>query len=179
MVCDRCVMAVRDVLVRHGLSPVSVELGHAVIDGSVDDTNLKSIGKDLESIGFELLNDKKERIVEKIKTLIISSVHNDNASVNVNLSSFLSSNLHSEYSALSRLFSAHTGITIEKYYIFQRIERVKELLSYGELTLSQIADTLGYSSTAYLSSQFKSVTGITPSRFKSGTTELRKPLDKV
>lgn len=179
MVCDRCKMAVTDVLKATGLEPVDVELGVAKINGNITKEQRDKIKEKLEAIGFELLDDKRSNTIERIKGCVINLVHyNDNRS-KTNLSDYISSELRQDYSALSKLFSEVEGKTIEKYYIEQRIERVKELIRYDELSLSQIAVKMNYSSTAYLSSQFKSVTGMTPSQFKSMKTNLRKELDKI
>ena len=114
-----------------------------------------------------------------MRTAVVELVHYRNNDLRVNLSDYLTERLHHEYSALSKLFSEVTGTTIEKYFIAQKIERVKELLVYDELSLGEIADLLNYSSTAHLSAQFKSVTGMTPSRFKQEKRNLRRPLDAV
>ena len=119
------------------------------------------------------------QLIEQVRHLVIDLVHHKNSALRTNLSDYLTEHLHHDYSALSKLFSEVTGTTIEKYFIAQKIERVKELLVYDELSLSQIADLLNYSSTAHLSAQFKSVTGMTPSRFKQEKKNLRKPLDAV
>lgn len=179
MVCDRCIMAVDKTLRENGLTPAAVELGKAEIDGEVNDDKRRQIRQDLQKIGFELLDDKRHQTIEKIKTAIIQLVHyNDNHSV-MNLSDYLQDNLHQDYSSLSKLFSEYASKTIERYYIEQRIERVKELLTYGELSLTQIALKMNYSSVAYLSSQFKNVTGMSPSQFKKMQKNTRKGLDKI
>lgn len=179
MVCDRCKMAVSGVMKSVGLNPVSVDLGTAEVEGEVSPKVKAEIRQRLSDLGFELLDDKRQRIIERIKSAVIKLVHyNDNRS-SVNLSDYLVSEIHQDYSSLSKLFSEVEGKTIEKYYIEQRIERVKELLRYDELTLSQIAVKMNYSSTAYLSSQFKNVTGMTTSQFKQLKQNTRKELDKV
>ena len=179
MVCDRCIMAVDKTLRDEGLTPFNVELGKAEVYEDVSDDKREKIRKDLKNIGFELLDDKKHQIIERIRTAIIQLVHyNDNYS-QVNLSDYLQDKLHQDYSSLSKLFSEYSSKTIERYYIEQRIERVKELLTYGELSLTQIALKMNYSSVAYLSSQFKSVTGMSPSKFKKIQENTRKGLDKI
>ena len=135
--------------------------------------------RELEALCFELLDDRRMQLIEQVRHLVIDLVHHKNSALRTNLSDYLTEHLHHDYSALSKLFSEVTGTTIEKYFIAQKIERVKELLVYDELSLSQIADLLNYSSTAHLSAQFKSVTGMTPSRFKQEKKNLRKPLDAV
>lgn len=179
MVCDRCIMAVRETLVRNGLKPVEVELGKASVEGELDKELKEKIGDDLRRIGFELLDDNRLRTIEKIKTAIIDLVHYKDNSVQYNLSTYLQDKLHQDYSSLSKLFSEYASKTIEHYYMEQRIERVKELITYNELTLSQIAMKMNYSSVAYLSSQFKSVTGMTPTQFKKMQGNKRKNLDEI
>jgi YesN/AraC family two-component response regulator len=137
------------------------------------------VEKLLESLGFEIIDDKKSRIIEKIKNTIIDLVHHQDNDVKINLSDVLSDKLHHDYNYLSNLFSEVEGTTIEKYFIAQKVEKVKELLVYDELSLSEIANRLNYSSVAYLSNQFKKVTGLTPSHFKQIKEDKRKPLDKV
>lgn len=179
MVCDRCIMAVNKTLKDNGLTPLNVELGKAEIDGDISKEKREKIREDLKNIGFELLDDHRHQTIEKIKTAIIQLVHYNNNYSQVNLSDYLQDKLHQDYSALSKLFSEYSSKTIERYYIEQRIERVKELLTYGELSLTQIALKMNYSSVAYLSSQFKSVTGMSPSQFKKMQENTRKGLDKI
>lgn len=179
MVCDRCVMAVEKTLKDNGLVPLEVELGKATVEEDVSAEKIQKIRKNLQDIGFELLDDKKQKTIEKIKTAIIQLIHYNDSHTPVNLSDYLQDKLHQDYSALSKLFSEFSSKTIERYYIEQRIERVKELLTYGELSLTQIAMKMNYSSVAYLSSQFKSVTGMSPSQFKRLQTNTRKSLDKI
>ena len=179
MVCDRCIMAVHKTIEEMGLKPIDVKLGSATVEGAIDDNQRQELRKKLQSIGFELLDDQRQRTIEQIRTAIIQLVHyNDNNSP-ANLSSYLSEKFGQDYCALSKLFSEYASKTIERYYMEMRIERVKELLTYGELTLSQIALKLNYSSTAYLSSQFKAVTGMTPSQFKKLQGDKRRKLDEI
>lgn len=179
MVCNRCIMVVEDQLKRLGLQPLSVELGVAILQTRVTDEVYHSVKEALEPFGFELMDDKKSQVIEQIKDAIIELVHYKDSDLKVNLSDHLASKLNRDYSSLSKLFSEVTNTTIEKYLIAQKIERAKELLVYGELSLNEIADKLNYSSAAYLSSQFKSVTGLTPSYFKKIKEHKRKPLDEV
>jgi AraC-like DNA-binding protein len=179
MVCNRCIMVVKSQLEQLGLHPLSVELGIVTLPDKITDEIYRSVKESLEPFGFELIDDKKSQTIEQIKNTIIELVHyNDNDS-KVNLSDYLVSKLHRDYSSLSKLFSEVTNTTIEKYLIAQKIERAKELLVYGELSLNEIADKLNYSSAAYLSAQFKSVTGLTPSYFKKIKENKRKPLDEI
>ena len=133
----------------------------------------------LKGLGFEIMDDRKVQTIEKIKNLIVTLVHHSNNEIITNLSTFISSQLLQDYNYLSNLFSEVEGTTIEKYFIAQKIERVKELLVYNEMTLSEIADQLGYSSVAYLSNQFKKVTGLTPSHFKTLKENKRKNIEEV
>lgn len=179
MVCNRCIMVVKSQLEQLGLHPLSVELGIVTLPDKITDEIYRNVKESLEPFGFELIDDKKSQTIEQIKDTIIELVHyNDNDS-KVNLSDYLVSKLHRDYSSLSKLFSEVTNTTIEKYLIAQKIERAKELLVYGELSLNEIADKLNYSSAAYLSAQFKSVTGLTPSYFKKIKENKRKPLDEI
>ena len=165
MVCPRCIRAVTDCLTRLGLHPLSVELGIAQIEeDDIDDALRIRLRQTLEAEGFELLEAPRARLVEQIKDAVIRLVHYREAAPSANLSRYL-----------SELF----GTTIERYAIVQKIERVKELLTYDELTLNEIADRLGYSSAAYLSTQFKQITGLTPSAFKRSEGGKRRGLDEL
>lgn len=179
MVCNRCIMVVKSQLEQLGLHPVSVELGIAVLPGKITEEVYHAVKASIEPFGFELIDDKKSQIIEQIKDAIIELVHHNDSDLKVNLSDYLVSKLNRDYSFLSKLFSEVTNTTIEKYFIAQKIERAKELLVYGELSLNEIADKLNYSSAAYLSTQFKSVTGLTPSHFKNIKENKRKPLDQI
>jgi AraC-like DNA-binding protein len=168
MVCERCKMAVEKLLHDQGLQPAEVHLGEVELQQqSLDETAYFQLKQELERLGFELLEDKNKTVINQIKASILQLAHYDQLPLKVNLSTYLSSKLDADYNSLSSLFSAEEGNTIEHYYIQQKIERVKELLSYGELTLSEIAFELSYSSVAHLSAQFKKETGQTPSQFKS------------
>ncbi|SHE96675.1 AraC-type DNA-binding protein [Mariniphaga anaerophila] len=179
MVCDRCKMVVKAELQQLGHQPLSVELGEVVLDKELSSEEKTVFKKKLEALGFELIDDKRSRLIEKIKNLIIELVHQQNSLLKTNLSDYLSSRLNHDYNYMTNLFTEVEGTTIEKYFIAQKIEKVKELLVYDELTLSEIAWQLNYSSVAHLSSQFKKVTGLTPSHFKNIKNKKRNPLDKV
>jgi AraC-like DNA-binding protein len=166
MVCSRCKMVVKSELEKSGLRPLSVELGEVEIAEKNIDEVKSSLLYNLQSLGFDIIDDKKSRIIEKIKNLIIDLVQNKNNQITTNLSEYLTQQLTLDYSTLSNLFSEVEGITIEKYFIHQKIEKVKELLVYNEMTLSEIAYLLNYSSVAHLSNQFKKITGFSPSYFK-------------
>lgn len=179
MVCNRCKTAVQKEFEKIGIHPVSIELGEVEITTELNTNQLSDLENALKHIGFELIDDKKSRLIEQIKTEIIRLIHHSEAIENANLSTLLSDKLHYEYNYLSNLFSEVEGTTIEKFFISQRIERVKELLVYDELSLSEIASQLGYSSTAYLSSQFKKTTGLTPTFYKSLKENKRRNIDEL
>lgn len=179
MVCNRCKMVVKGIFEEVGLHPLRIDLGEVeVLENNIDHVRNNLVQK-VQSVGFEILDDKKSRTIEKIKTLITELVHHQNNALDTTLSEYLARELRQDYSALSTLFSEVEGITIEKYVIHQKVEKVKELLVYDEKTLSEIAFQLHYSSAAYLSNQFKKVTGLTPSHFKKQRSVDRKPLDEV
>ncbi len=179
MVCNRCKMVVKSTLQSLGLTPLNVELGLVEIQ-ETDISEMKGRLVDaLEELGFELLDNRKTRTIERIKNLITDVIQNKHNHLDITLSEYLGRELHQDYGALSQLFSEVEGITIEKYYILQKIEKVKELLVYDELTLSEIAHQLNYSSVAYLSNQFKKVTGLTPSYFKERRPLPRKSIDEL
>jgi len=179
MVCNRCKMVVRSQLETLGFHPTGMELGEVELAETPGKQALQEIDAALRSVGFELIDDKKSRTIEKIKSAIVTLIHHSDEELKTNLSVFISKELNQDYTYLSNLFSAIEGITIEKYYINQRIEKVKELLVYDELSLSEIAFRLGYSSVAYLSNQFKKVTGFTPTFFKTLTANRRKSIDNL
>ena len=179
MVCSRCKMAVRVLLENKGFHPLSVNLGEVDIEEDLSKGQLLQLDTLLKTLGFELIDDKKSQTIEKIKTAIVTLVHHSDNETNLNLSAFIASKIHQDYNYLSSLFSDVEGTTIEKYYISQRIEKVKELLVYDELSLTEIAHRLNYSSVAYLSNQFKKITGFTPSYFKSLKEHKRKNIEEL
>lgn len=179
MVCGRCIMAVRDILERVGLNPVEVVLGEAILKNELTDKDRQLLQEQLLEVGFELIDDRRTRIIEQVKNAVVELVHRDNAILKVNLSDYISDKIHQDYGSISHLFSEVEDTTIEKYFIAQKIERVKELLVYDELTLNEIADLMNYSSAAHLSTQFKKITGLTPSHYKRIKENRRIPLDKI
>lgn len=179
MVCNRCIMVVESEIRNFGLQPISVTLGEAEIRDDLNDEEKVALDEKLKELGFELMSDKKSRWIEKIKTSIIELVNHQEELEKTNLSTYLSEKLSHDYSFLSNLFSEVQGTTIEQFYISQKIERVKELLVYDELSLSEIADLLNYSSVSHLSKQFKKVTGLTPTHFKNIKEKKRIPLDEL
>lgn len=181
MVCNRCIKVVREELQTLGYDVRSIVLGEVVIAGRVDRVGLHRIRLVLEQNGFELLEDRHAKTVERIKHAVLRLVRRDaeREPLREKVSVYIEREVGRDYHTLSTLFSSTENITIEQYLILQRIERVKELLKYGELTLSEISYKLGYSSVQHLSNQFKKVTGMTPSAFKKMVGEVRKPLDEV
>ena len=179
MVCNRCIMVVQQVFDGLGFPPVQIQLGEVEIANLMDGDEMKRLEEKLNAYGFELIDDTKSQLIEKIKTLVIELIRNKEVDIRVNYSAWIESKLNRDYTYLSNLFSDVNGVTIEKYIINQKIERVKELLVYDELTLGEIAWELGYSSVAYLSAQFKKVTGLTPGHFRRIKYNKRKPLDEV
>jgi AraC family transcriptional regulator len=181
MVCNRCIKVVTEELEKLGLKVVNVSLGKAVIEGGLGKKSATKLRTALKENGFELIEDKKGQIIEQIKTLLINLIHynQEETPLLVNYSKYISENLDIDYAYLTTLFSEEEGITIEKFIILQKIERVKELLTYQELTLSEIAYQMNYSSVQYLSNQFRKVTGLTPTAYKQQTENQRKTLDSV
>lgn len=181
MVCDRCKKVVREELGRIGVNLKHVELGEVQTVNEPDAAKLAEVKTVLEANGFELLDDRKSALVESIRTLIIEEIQylKGNKPAQMNFSDYLSMKAGYEYSYISSLFSTETGQTIEHYIIAQKVEKIKEWLTYNELSLSEMAWRLSYSSTAHLSNQFKKVSGMTPGEFKKTNALSRKPLDKV
>lgn len=166
MVSLRCKMLVKEELKKLGLNCVSVDLGLVEIQGEVTDDQLRALEENLKKAGLELLDDQKNILVEKIKSVIVEMIHYADELPKVNDSDYISEKLGYDYTYLSNTFSEVKGITIQQYIIMHKIEKVKELLLYDELTLTEIAYKLNYSSVAHLSNQFKKVTGLTPTYFK-------------
>lgn len=166
MVTLRCIILVKDAFEKLGIHYSEVNLGEVSLQENVSDAQLKQVKSALLSIDLELLEDKKAILVEQIKTILIKLIYHSDEPLVKNLSVYLSNQLHYDYTYMSNLFSSQLGITIEKFYICHKIERVKELLFYNELSLTDIAFKLHYSSVAHLSAQFKKVTGFTPTQFK-------------
>ncbi|MFD2904928.1 helix-turn-helix domain-containing protein [Sphingobacterium anhuiense] len=179
MVCGRCIMVVQSELKKIDVQTENVTLGKVALKQELSDDQIKMLNENLLARGFEVIDDKKSQIIEGIKNVIIELVHYQDSETKNNLSDILSNKLQHDYNYLSNLFSEVESTTIEKYFIAQKIEKVKELLGYDELSLSEIADSLNYSSVAYLSNQFKKVTGLTPSQFKQIKEDKRTPLDEV
>lgn len=179
MVCSRCKMVVQAAIEKTGLEVVLVELGEVELKENPTNTQLQQFITALNAVGFELIDNKKARTIEKIKNAIVKLVHHSDLEMKTNLSDFITAQVHQDYNYLSNLFSEIEGTTIEKYFITHKIEKAKELLVYNEMTLSEIADRLGYSSVAYLSNQFKKITGLTPSHFKSLKENKRRNIEEL
>lgn len=178
MVCPRCISAVELTLKNMNIEPLYVNLGEIKLANELNEVQQLELANNLNTLGFELLDDNKKQLIVKIKSIIIDHIHQQN-DVKFAFPELLADQLNKEYSALSKLFSSTEGITIEQFVILQKIEKVKELLVYNEMTLSEIAFKLGYSSVAHLSSQFKKNIGLTPSQFKQQGLNSRKPLDAL
>lgn len=180
MVCARCIKVVKEELEKQNLNVENIILGEVVVSSAVniDEDKIRAV---LELNGFELIDDKQAKIIEKIKVIVIELIQNQSEDklTGVNFSDFISEKVDKSYPYISSLFSSHEGVTLETYIINQKIEKVKELIIYNELSLTEISYRLGYSSVQHLSSQFKKITGLTPSDFKHLRKKVRKPLDKV
>ncbi|MFT5752901.1 MAG: AraC-like DNA-binding protein [Flavobacterium sp.] len=179
MVCNRCILVVKSKLEKLGLNYLSVELGEATFQDEISKEDKTEISKQLEILGFEILDDVNSKTIEKIKSILIDLIQNKNNDINITISDYLKEKLHQDYSKLSNLFSEVEGISIEKYLINLKVEKIKELIVYNELTLSEIANLLHYSSSAHLSNQFKKVTGFSPSYFKKMKGNKRTQLDQL
>ncbi|MBD5249427.1 MAG: AraC family transcriptional regulator [Barnesiella sp.] len=179
MVCPRCVMTVCDILTSLGLEPGDVGLGYAILSSdTLSDSQWDALTERLRDVGFELITDREVIVSEHIKTAVIGYARTEGG-LKRKLSIALEEDLHIPYKQLSAIFSSHEQRTIENYYISQRIEYVKELISYNDLPLKEIAYMTGYSSVAYLSAQFRKVTGKTVSDFRSQLNSDRSPLTQV
>jgi AraC family transcriptional regulator len=179
MVCHRCIMAVENELKKLEIPYANIELGVVDLASRLTDQKKTEFSQNIGALGFELIEDKTARIISEIKNTIIEFVRSESDNRRLKFSVYLAEKLNKDYNYLSNLFSSVEGTTIEQYLINQKIERVKELLVYDELSLGEIAHQLAYSSVQHLSNQFKKVTGLTPSHFKQLGENKRKPLDKV
>ena len=181
MVCQRCLLAVEEVLKNSAIPFEQVITGEIHLKEKISKEQNNRLSSQLAAIGLELIDNRMSGLIEKIKQLVIKKARNEvsEKESKTKLSIYLSQHLHHEYTYLSSFFSSVEGRTIENYFIEQRIEKVKELLVYNEMTLSQIAFDMEYSSVAHLSNQFKKITGLTPSHFKTIGSKKRKLLDQV
>ena len=179
MVCIRCQVVVKAILEKHNIAYTYVKIGEADIIGDIQPEKKEQLEIDLKETGLSLMDNKESIIVEKIKNIIIELVHFTDDQVKINLSDYLSEKLNHNYTYLANLFSEEKGITIEKFYVTHKIERVKELIIYDELNLSEIAWLTHYSSAAHLSNQFKKYTGLTPTQFKMLNNKHRTTLEDI
>ncbi len=179
MVCPRCIDTVKRIAESVPFSPLQVRLGEVVLPAPPTQTQYEELARRLEENGFSIIESGKLKLINQIKTLIINRVHYANESPTLKLSAYLSQNLNYDYSRISKLFSSVEGVTIERFATRQRIEKVKELLVYDQLSVSEIADQLDYSSAAHLSAQFKRETGMTPSEFKALRNPPRESIDAI
>ena len=177
MVCPRCIMAVRTILVSVGLQPTEVTLGEAVTAGTISDEQRLRLAAELQAMGFELLDDPRSQLVEQLRLSVLEWVRMQGE--RPRMSDFLCDRLRRDYSSLSKLFSEVQGVTLERYAIVHRIEYAKELLCYNQLSNSEIAYQLGYSSPAHFSAQFKQITGMTPTAMREQRLNHRIPLSEI
>lgn len=179
MVCPRCIESVQGVFHELDLAITDIALGKVVLTETIKPNQKEKLKIQLATKGFELLDDKQSQIINEIKSIIIQEIHHNKELSLVNFSTLLAQKLHYDYAYLSRLFSSVEGRTVEKFIMSQKIEKVKELMTYKEMTLSEIAFNMNYSSYAHLSAQFKKVTGMSPSTFKNLQEGKRQFLDEV
>lgn len=181
MVCDRCVLVIKNTLAQLGYDSANVLMGEInFAEDKLADQDIERIREAIEPLGFELVSNRKQAMIEHIKSALIELTHGEQHLENIKLSDYIATRLKQDYQSLSHLFSSVEGVTIEKYYIQLKVERIKELLVYDELSQAEIAWRLGYSSPAHLSTQFKQVTGMTPGAFKKlKDPQQRQPLDKL
>lgn len=179
MVSNRCKLAVKDELKKLGLHFIVVELGVVEIMETLQNDKRELLKKGLLNAGFELMDDKRAILIEKIKNIIVEMVHHTDANIKINFSDFLTEKLQHNYTYLANLFSEVQGTTIEQFIISHKVERIKELMIYGELNITEIAWKMGYSSVAHLSSQFKKVTGLSPSHFKKLKDKRRSSIEDI
>jgi AraC-like DNA-binding protein len=179
MVSNRCKLAVRDELKKLGLHFIMVDLGIVEIMENINSEKRQLLKNGLLDVGFELMDDKRAILIEKIKNIVIQMIHHSDENIKINFSDYLSEKLDHNYTYLANLFSEVQGTTIEQFIISHKVERIKELMIYGELNVTEIAWKMGYSSVAHLSSQFKKVTGLSPSHFNKLKDKRRNSLEDI
>lgn len=179
MVSNRCKLAVKDALKKLKLHFVVVDLGEVDIMENINEEQRAQLKLELLDSGLELMDDKRAMLIEKIKNVIVEMVHHSEETIKVNFSDYLSEKLNHDYTYLANLFSEVQGTTIEQFIIVHKIERIKELIIYGELNITEIAWKMNYSSVAHLSNQFKKVTGLSPSHFKQMKDKRRSPIEEI
>lgn len=179
MVCPRCIQAVQTICVDLDIPALDIQLGEVWLKKELKDDKRRELKSRLEKVGFVLLDDAKKQLIEKIKTLLIRLIQDSDSEMNFNYSTYLSESIGKDYRYLSSLFSSQLGITIEKYIIQLKVEKIKEYIFYDELSISEIAYKMHYSSPAHLSRQFKQVCGLSPKDYKKQMANQRKPLDQI
>ena len=179
MVCPRCETAVKVALEKMGVPIIAMQLGEVEIATDLNKSQMLILSKNLNELGFELLVDKEDKTIERVKNLLIDLVYYKKEPIKINFSNYLAEELRKDYSILSKLFSEKEGVTIEHFFIAQKIERAKELLMYNEMTLSEIAIHLNYNDVAHLSNQFKKTTGFNPTQFKLLKDKKRNEIDDL
>jgi AraC-like DNA-binding protein len=179
MVSNRCKVAVKEELKKLGLHYIMVDLGEVEIMEDLSAEERERLTKALLNIGFELIDDKRSVLIERIKNIIIEMIHNSNEVIKTKFSVYLSERLKHDYTYLANLFSEVQGTTIERFIISHKIEKIKELIFYDELSISEIAWKLNYSSVSHLSNQFKKMEGLAPSRFKQLKVKSRNPIEEI
>jgi AraC-like DNA-binding protein len=179
MVSNRCKMTVKEILKELGLHFIVVDLGEVDVMENISSEQREELKAALLESGLELMDDKRAMLIEKIKNTIIEMVHHSDEVIKVNFSTYLSEKLNHDYTYLANLFSEVQGTTIEQFIISHKVERIKELIIYDELNISEIAWKMNYSSVAHLSNQFKKVTGLSPSHFKQLKTKKRSPIEEI
>lgn len=179
MVCPRCIQAVQTICVDLDIPALDIQLGEVWLKKELKDDKRRELKSRLEKVGFVLLDDAKKQLIEKIKTLLIRLIQDSDGEMNFNYSTYLSESIGKDYRYLSSLFSSQLGITIEKYIIQLKVEKIKEYIFYDELSISEIAYKMHYSSPAHLSRQFKQVCGLSPKDYKKQMANQRKPLDQI
>jgi AraC family transcriptional regulator len=179
MVCQRCILTVESIMQKLNVPVAKVAMGEIELRTAVSEIKLKNVDIELKKVGFELIETKLNKIVENIKKIILEYISDLSGEKNIKLSSLITGKMHYDYSYLSDLFSSIEGVTIEQFFILQRIEKVKELIVYEELSLTEISYQTGFSSVHHLSAQFKKITGLTPSHFKKLGSGKRKSIDNV
>lgn len=179
MVCPRCITTVSVILNKLGIPYKTIKLGEVYLEREPDDATNKVLAEELVNSGFRLINDRKSQLIEQMKSLVIERIHHSNESLDIKWPEYINRMLHMDYKYLSSLFSSVESLTFEQYIINQKIERVKELIAYDELSLNEIAFQMNYSSVAYLSNQFKKNTGMRPTHFKKSLSKNRKNLNDI
>ena len=179
MVCARCILAVKREMDDMHLQPTEIELGVIEFSDDLDKEQLTEIAERLKQLGFEILYDKKSRLVEKVKTLLVKKLQQKKIEEHFSVRKYLSAHIKNDYTTISKTFSESEQHTIEKHFILLRLEKAKELITYGELSMAEIAKKLGYASVQHLSAQFKSGFGISPNAYKTTQSSKRSAIDKI